>query len=165
MCNTVYAYIDTACVYRNCDGPASTCQSDEVVPLELEVASLTPRVFMIENFLSDFETEEIIRLASPKLHHSSVGDVASGVLTSDTRTSSNAWVPRKSSAVTESLFLRAADLLQIDETLLHSNKNAEDMQVCVQWCRCKCAGMFSVVFFVVYVFSGVELFGPKLYMR
>lgn len=114
---------------RNCDGTAINCQMHSGVTLDLEVVSLQPRVFVIENFLSDFETEEIVRLAMPKLQHSSVGDGQSGVFTSETRTSSNSWVARRSSAVTESLFLRASDLLQINEQLLHSNKNAEDMQV------------------------------------
>ena len=35
------------------------------MPLTLEVVSLKPRVFVIENFLSDFEVEEIIRIAIP----------------------------------------------------------------------------------------------------
>jgi hypothetical protein len=48
---------------------------------------------------------------------------------SDTRTSRNAWVGRTTSAPCESLYLRAADLLQLNETMLNSNTNSEDMQV------------------------------------
>lgn len=60
---------------------------------------------------------------------SQVGDVAAGAFESGTRTSRNAWLQRGTNEVTETLFRRAADLLQVDEALLHRNRNAEDMQV------------------------------------
>ena len=41
----------------------------------------------------------------------------------------NTWLGRKTSRETESLFLRAADLLNLDEKIMHNNRNAEDMQV------------------------------------
>ena len=115
--------------YWECDGTEGQCQSDKYVELELELVSTEPRVFIIPNFLSEFEVGEIIKLARPHIKQSHVGDVEVGVLNSDTRTSKNAWVPRTSSAITESLFLRAADLLNIDEKLLTRTRNAEDMQV------------------------------------
>ena len=115
--------------YWSCDGPVTECQSSSVVPLELEVVSLEPRVFIIPQFLSDFEAEHIGKIARPRMASSSVGDVDSGVFASNTRTSRNAWVSRKTTAVTESLFLRASDLLNIDEKLLNREENAEDMQV------------------------------------
>lgn len=98
--------------------------------MELEVASLTPRAFLIPEFLSAFETDEIIRLARPQIHTSFVGDdEGGGARISDTRTSKNAWVGRGSSPVTETLYVRAAHLLNLDEKLLNSVTNAEDMQV------------------------------------
>jgi len=112
-----------------CDGPAEECQSQESVPIELEVVSLQPRAFIIPNFLSDFEVEEIKRLAEPGMVLSQVGDVAAGAFESGTRTSRNAWLQRETNQVTDTLFRRAADLLQVDEALLHRNRNAEDMQV------------------------------------
>jgi len=115
--------------YWKCDGPVTECQSSAVVPLELEVVSLEPRVFIIPQFLSDFEAEHIAKIARPRMASSSVGDVDSGVFSSNTRTSRNAWVARKTTSVTESLFIRAADLLNIDEKLLTREKNAEDLQV------------------------------------
>lgn len=115
--------------YWSCDGPEVECKSKEEVQLHLEVVSLEPRAFVIENFLSDFEVNEIIKHARPRLHHSSVGDVDTGAFESDTRTSTNTWISRTHSAITETLFLRASDLLQIDEVLLTRHKNAEDMQV------------------------------------
>ncbi len=71
----------------------------------------------------------MVRLASPHMHHSIVGDADTGAFESDTRTSRNTWVKRRTNQVTESLFLRAADLLQIDQALLHRHANAEDLQV------------------------------------
>jgi prolyl 4-hydroxylase len=38
-------------------------------------------------------------------------------------------VPRSSSDIIDGIYRRAADLLQIDESLLTSDKNAEDLQV------------------------------------
>jgi prolyl 4-hydroxylase len=98
--------------------------------MELQVASLAPRAFLIPKFLSDFETDEIIRLAKPQIHVSLVGDYeGAGVRTSDTRTSKNAWVGRSSNDVTESLYVRAAHLLNLDQKLLQTTTNAEDLQV------------------------------------
>ena len=51
-----------------------------------------------------------------------------GARVSSTRTSRNAWVARKTSDITETLFRRAADTLNLDEGILHTNRNAEDMQ-------------------------------------
>ena len=115
--------------FWTCDGSSQACQAAEGLDLELECISVEPRAFVIKNFLSGFEVDEIVKNAKPNLRHSSVGDAEAGILTSDTRTSSNTWVKRTDSAVTESLFLRAADLLQIDEKLLTRKTNAEDLQV------------------------------------
>lgn len=113
-----------------CNGPPSQCQAPGNLTLELEVISTHPRAYVISNFLSDFETDSIISLAQPKLHKSQIGDLeGGGILDSDTRTSLNTWVARRENAVTETLHRRAADLLQIDESMLEPHTNAEDMQV------------------------------------
>ena len=92
--------------------------------------ALAPPPSLIPKFLSDYETDEIIKLARPQIHNSLVGDNdGGGARASDTRTSRNAWVGRKSSKVTETLYVRAAHLLKLDEKLLNSFTNAEDMQV------------------------------------
>jgi prolyl 4-hydroxylase len=112
-----------------CTGDKATCQAGGGTQLELEVVSQTPRVFIIEGFLSDFEADEIIRIARPLEAGSQVGNSdAGGARKSDTRTSKNAWIPRQTSKITEAISRRAADVLQIDEALL-GPKNAEDLQV------------------------------------
>lgn len=114
----------------NCTGPAEKCQSKEPVHLELQVVSLKPKVFIINNFLSAFEADDIIKHAQDKLKESTVGNKdGGGQRKSETRTSLNAWVGRHTSDPIETLYRRAADLLQLDEKLLNSQNNAEEMQV------------------------------------
>lgn len=104
-------------------------RSEAGVKLELEVVSLHPRAFIIENFLNDVEADAIIKTCESRQQASIVGDVAAGSFGSNTRTSTNTWMTRRESDMSNSVYLRAADVLQIDETLLHSAKNAEDIQV------------------------------------
>ena len=115
--------------FRLCKGSSSKCQSDEQVQLELKVVAQTPKVFVIENFLSAFEADAIIELARPKVKPSEVGDSGVGALTSETRTSKNTWVGRGRTEVTDTIYKRAADVLNLDEQLLNNDANAEHMQV------------------------------------
>ena len=109
---------------------ATVCQDTQPVNLTLEVVSLQPRVYIIENFLSHYEADRLIELSKDKLGISTVGnDDGGGARTDATRTSMNTWLGRKTSRETESLFLRAADLLNLDEKIMHNHRNAEDMQV------------------------------------
>jgi prolyl 4-hydroxylase len=95
--------------------------------MTLEVISLAPRVFLIENFLSHFECDAIKNIADPIMASSTVGNKDGGGAREDsTRTSRNAWVGRTSSVVTETLFGRAEHLLKIP---VLDKTNTEDMQV------------------------------------
>jgi hypothetical protein len=116
--------------YWRCDGISMDCQDNTPVTARLEVVSTRPKVFLIDDFLSDYETEHIKTLASPNVKESTVGNNdGGGVLTSSTRTSKNTWIPRSSSAVTDTISRRVADVLGLDEAILWTSKNAEDMQV------------------------------------
>ena len=112
---------------RKCAGTSSACQSTDSLHFTLTAVSLAPRVFHVEKFLSEFEADEVIRMANPKVKESFVGD--SGGRVSDTRTSRNTWVPRGTSDLTETLSRRAADVLGLDESILWSQKSVEDLQV------------------------------------
>jgi prolyl 4-hydroxylase len=114
---------------RLCSGSRDECLSLDPVHLELEVISLQPRAFVIEDFLNDFEADEIVSLGNPSLHRSSVGDMETGNFDSNTRTSLNTWLSREKSHITDTLYRRAADLLQIDESHLTRSVGAEDIQV------------------------------------
>lgn len=116
--------------FWNCDGAASKCQSKEPVKIDLEVISIAPRAFIIDKFLSDFEADSIVKYCAAKVKHSTVGSRdAGGIRSSDTRTSRNTWLPRETNDVTETLFRRAADALNINEKLLTTQRNVEDLQV------------------------------------
>mmetsp|Transcript_15844 Transcript_15844/g.23854 ORF Transcript_15844/g.23854 Transcript_15844/m.23854 type:complete len:438 (+) Transcript_15844:133-1446(+) len=113
-----------------CDGESWECQSNATMELDLECVSSAPRVFVVESFLSDFEAETIVRLAQSKVRESTVGSPdGGGVISSSTRTSKNAWVPRHSSPITDTISRRVADVLGLDEKILTTSHNAEDMQV------------------------------------
>lgn len=121
--------VDTSEHYWTCRGPAATCHQAPSKPLTLNltVVSTAPRAFFIENFLSDVEADAIIATAAPKMAGSFVGNKdGGGARKSDTRTSRNAWVPRDSNEITESLFRRAEQLLRIPRL---DRSNTEDMQV------------------------------------
>ena len=64
--------------YWTCSGSKETCQSKEPLKLQLEVVSQEPRVFIIPNFLSDFEADTIIEHARPKIDVSQVGNYDAG---------------------------------------------------------------------------------------
>jgi prolyl 4-hydroxylase len=115
-------------VDRNCEGPIAECQSKEKPQFTLEVVSTEPKVYIIENFFSDFEADQIIKYAKTRVAKSTVGQGDSGgIRTSDTRTSSNTWMPRTATDTTNTLYLRASDVLKVEPTLL--TQNSEDMQV------------------------------------
>ena len=58
---------------RTCGGTRDDCQSRDLISLQLEVVSLQPRVFIVENFLNDFEVGTIIDIAKPHISDSIVG--------------------------------------------------------------------------------------------
>ena len=93
----------------------------------IEIISQEPRIFVIENVMSDTEAQLIIDLASVKLVRSRAG--GDGGMEDDTRTSRTAWIDRTEHPVMDSIYRRAADLLGIDESLLYSQKNVESLQV------------------------------------
>ena len=74
-----------------CKGIKAICQLRRAAQLKLEVVSTSPKVFIIQKFLSDFEVNEIIALAKPRIADSTVGQQdGGGTRKSDTRTSQNA---------------------------------------------------------------------------
>lgn len=96
----------------------------------MTTTSIAPRSFLVENFLSDFEADELIRLALPNVKASVVGQSDSGgIFASTTRTSSNTWIKRNTTPVVETLYRRVADLLGIQHQILTTHDNAEDIQV------------------------------------
>jgi hypothetical protein len=87
---------------------AGQCQVDEETTFQLEVLSTHPKVFKIENFLSDEECAHIIQKGKEGLARSTTG----GML-SDTRTSQTAWVSRQASTMMDGIVRRVADLVKV----------------------------------------------------
>lgn len=94
----------------------------------LSVVSVTPRVFAIDNFMSHEECDTLIKLAN---HHgmkqSTVyagGNNGGGSTTTKqrnigTRSSSNTWLARDTTTLTDEIYRRAGTILQMNETLFN----------------------------------------------
>mmetsp|Transcript_37546 Transcript_37546/g.117362 ORF Transcript_37546/g.117362 Transcript_37546/m.117362 type:complete len:520 (-) Transcript_37546:148-1707(-) len=108
------------------------CAPGEGFELEIKTVSVEPRAFVVENFFSEVEAAHIRDIATPRLKRSQVGNSAKdGGYKSNTRTSSNAWVGRDDSPIIDQMHRRAADMLNIDESIIWHNGTgrAEQLQV------------------------------------
>lgn len=97
-----------------------TCKSDKPIDLELQVISQHPRVFYVKSFISDYEVDEIRRLAEPNFR--------TGSTTGEEAEAARASIARKNSKVMETVYLRAANLLKFDKNT-NVDSVFEDMQV------------------------------------
>jgi hypothetical protein len=96
--------------------------------LTLTTLSCAPRVFEIQNFLSDLEVEHLLGIADGKtLERSSTraGTASEATSTDDTRTSTNDWISRGTDIITDAIYRRSADVLQINEGLLRWRRASE----------------------------------------
>ena len=88
----------------------------EELELTLKVISCAPRVFEIENFLSDAEIEHMFQLSTNLTFQNST--TSNRVEDPSVRSSTNAWLYRETSPIVDSIYRRAADVLKIPEHLL-----------------------------------------------
>ena len=96
--------------------------------LTLRVLSCAPRVLEIQNFLSDVEVDHILHIAHTNhMERSSTkaGDAAQETSNDATRTSKNTWIERNHDLIIDIIHRRAADVLQIPESLLRWRRNSE----------------------------------------
>ena len=103
------------------------CRSKDAVNITIEVISLKPKIFAVENTISDAEADLVIQLADPKMRRSRAG--TDGGYVTETRTSETSWLDRKEHFILETIYRRAGDILKVDEALLKNSKNAESLQV------------------------------------
>eukprot|EP01033_Poteriospumella_lacustris_P002552 gene2552-gene2828 len=118
--------------YRNCDPRSSECHNSHLSSqiFELEAISLRPKIFLIQHFLSAFECDHLRKLAEPLLTASLIAPTkTTRVADHKIRSSSTAWLNRKSSPILNSIYRRAADVLRIDDSEMHPFVSAEDLQV------------------------------------
>lgn len=94
---------------------------------ELEVVSVQPRAFRIDNFLSDFETKYIVQQAHSRLHKSTVGH-GEDARDSNTRTSKSAWLHRGHSEVLDAIYARVGIVTRVPEAAVQE-ENVESLNV------------------------------------
>jgi prolyl 4-hydroxylase len=96
--------------------------------LTLTTLSVAPRVFEIKNFLSDLEVDHLLGIAArSNLQRSSTraGGVSEATVADATRTSTNDWISRSTDIITDAIYRRSADLLQMNEALLRWRRASE----------------------------------------
>jgi prolyl 4-hydroxylase len=119
-----------------------------IMNMTLRALSCAPRVFEIENFLSEAEIDHILELsAQMDLAESTTGDVGStsngkndnvkSEKATKTRTSFNSWVPRERSPVLDAIYRRSADLLRMDESLLRYRGRDEHPELPTKKATCE----------------------------
>jgi len=95
--------------------------------MTLKVLSCAPRVYEINEFLSDVEVDHIISIAqTEELKDSTTGN--DGTHTEKklkSRTSRNTWVGREHDQVLDSVYRRSADLMRMDEALFRYRGDGE----------------------------------------
>lgn len=99
--------------HRNCEGPEAICQ-DEDLELTIEVLSTAPKLFIVENFLNSFEVDNFIALAEAAVPINSTGAIEGSIATAR-----RAWVKRTANEITDTIALRAADVLGEFYLLVH----------------------------------------------
>jgi prolyl 4-hydroxylase len=115
-------------------------QEHKVGDFSLEVISVAPRAFLIDNFLSPEDCQAIVDLSQQQgLELSTLHTGATAKQTRDlsTRSSSNTWLARDSNSLTEEIYKRAAQVMQLDPELFqkyhdssaHHHSIAESLQV------------------------------------
>lgn len=110
-----------------CNDGSEACRSQES-SVTLACISITPCAWEIKEFLSDFEADYIVDYAEPNLRRSGlVGGVEQMVDVQ--RTSMSYRMNRKTSNYVDAIYRRAADALDIPESILTNDKNAEPLDV------------------------------------
>ena len=104
-------------------------QSPCKVELSVEVVSVSPKVFIIKQFLSDSECQCLIDAAKGHMKDSVLVDGSGGVMKKDMRISTNTWLSRHENPIIDTVYKRAADALLIDEKILDESNVAEPLQV------------------------------------
>lgn len=94
--------------------------------LTLKVASVTPRVFEIDNFLSDIEVDHLIQMAYMYNATEDTTQQTESKPVNPRKTKTNAWIYREYSPIVDTIYHRVADLLQIDESLLRQRNEHEE---------------------------------------
>jgi prolyl 4-hydroxylase len=99
--------------------------------LSLQVISTEPSAFLVPKLFTDAEADYLVELGRATVAVSKTGQGESAFV-SKTRTSKNTFVPRHTSNITENLFSRISDLLNVPDSVLHHSNDegvAEHLQI------------------------------------
>lgn len=103
--------------------------TEEYLNFTIQVKSCAPRVYEIENFLSETEVDYIVHYAqSVDMKQSSTGnpyEKNGSEKKTKTRTSYNTWVSRETNPIFDAIYRRAAHVLRIDEGLFRQRDPSE----------------------------------------
>jgi len=102
-----------------------SCMRPDALSMYLQVISLKPRVFVIENLLSPWECDHIVALGEKVVRRSTVGQ-ENGGFESKTRTSSTGWIARNHDKAVSQVFARFADVLGLEQDM---SRIAEELQI------------------------------------
>lgn len=86
-----------------------------------------PRVFLIEDLMSDFECDHVIAEGAKVVSPSQVGSDKG--FKSGSRTSENGWLSRTKTEILDTIHSRFADALGLDDDMLRPAMNSEHLQV------------------------------------
>ena len=121
--------VATSRKYITCsDSSNPECESSAGPNLDLLVLSTAPKVFLIENMLSEFECDHIVQLGKSRVKRSSVGSGKSAYV-SNTRTSKTGWLTRHTDRIVDRVFQRMAEVIGVPDEVLNHDQNAENLQI------------------------------------
>mmetsp|Transcript_873 Transcript_873/g.951 ORF Transcript_873/g.951 Transcript_873/m.951 type:complete len:463 (+) Transcript_873:89-1477(+) len=95
-------------------------QQNTPVDFNITVISAKPKVLLIKNLLSKYEIDHIISKGVKVVKGSMVGSGANG-FASNTRTSENGWIKRKSSEILDKVYYRFGDVLGMTDEQLQDD--------------------------------------------
>jgi prolyl 4-hydroxylase len=104
---------------------SATERASGPLTLTLNTTSVAPRVLEIDNFLSTYECQYLMKLAMAQGLTQSTVVAGSKKATADknTRSSTNVWIERETDAIVDTIYRRAANVFNIDDSLLRHRSN------------------------------------------
>ena len=103
------------------------CESFEETVFNLTVVSQTPRVLVLENFLTDLERNKLIELAVPNLAQSTMGN-GKGLNTGNTRTSKTAWLNQWDQNIVKHIGLRIMETMKVPLSMINESEVLQVVQ-------------------------------------
>ena len=118
-------------------------RAHDALQMKIRAISIAPRVFEVDNFLSSVEVQHFLELSTKYNITMEESTLTPGLAdgTSNerdaeskykkdkkTRSSTNAWIHREFSPITDAVYSRVADLLKIDDSLLRHRGDYEQYE-------------------------------------